>query len=542
MQGERYFALIRAGLFLALLGGGLTGMESANAVEPSPPELGTGAAGVACDVAGLNAIAPADTTIVAAEWTGTAHTYCKITGFVTSTAPSPNKIGFELALPGDWSGRYYFGGNGGAAGSIQDPPGPHAEAGFAAAATDTGHQGSPTDFSSLAGNLARKLDYGSRSVHLVAVATQAMTKAYYAKPARYRYYRGCSKGGQQGLVEVQDYAQDFDGVITGAPGTGMLFPAFAGIAQHMGASAANWVSPAKLALFDAEVVAECDKLDGAVDGIVQHPQLCHAKPETLLCKPGDDSAKCLTPGEVATINFISHDFRSESGKKFYPGFSVTGVANAWPPFLTGAAPPNAPGTPDPWVDPVRPGTAAHYIMAAGPQAFYDDRDHFNIITDFHFDDATIADNRRRSEALGQLGEKTDFSAFVAHGGKLLIWQGWNDPLVSPYHTYEYYRRVADASQGGLDAVRRYARLFMAPAVEHCRGGIGPQDVGDAALAAMIDWVETGRAPDSLVANRAPSPALPQRSFKICAYPQLSMFNKGGEINDAQSYRCATPPR
>jgi hypothetical protein len=60
-------------------------------------------------------------------------------------------------------------------------------------------------------------DFADRTAHEMAVATKALARAYYGRPARYAYFDGFSTGGMQGLSEAQRHADDFDGILAGAP-------------------------------------------------------------------------------------------------------------------------------------------------------------------------------------------------------------------------------------------------------------------------------------------------------------------------------------
>lgn len=61
--------------------------------------------------------------------------------------------------------------------------------------------------------------------------------------------------------------------------------------------------------------------------------------------------------------------------------------------------------------------------------------------------------------------------FFAHNGKLLIYQGFADPQVSPFQTISYYENVFD-NLGGASKSTNNVRLFLAPGMGHCGGGVG----------------------------------------------------------------------
>ncbi len=73
----------------------------------------------------------------------------------------------------------------------------------------------------------------------------------------------------------------------------------------------------------------------------------------------------------------------------------------------------------------------------------------------------------------------------AHGGKLLLWHGLTDWLITPHNTTDYYNKVI-ASAGGQDrGVTNLSKHYKAPGVDHCANGLG---VGKGA-----DQAELGRA-------------------------------------------------
>ena len=127
-----------------------------------------------------------DLTITKAEWFAAGSTpprggpgapvanpiklpaYCRLDGVIdrrTGADGQPYGIGFALALPGDWNGRFLFQGGGGLNGSVQPPIGatatggtPALTRGFAVVSTDTGHTGQGFD-ASFMGEQQAALDF-----------------------------------------------------------------------------------------------------------------------------------------------------------------------------------------------------------------------------------------------------------------------------------------------------------------------------------------------------------------------------------------------
>jgi feruloyl esterase len=123
------------------------------------------------------------------------------------------------------------------------------------------------------------------------------------------------------------------------------------------------------------------------------------------------------------------------------------------------------------------------------------------------------------------------TAFQRHGGKLMFVHGLADPIFSPLDTMDYYNRLA-ANNGGVAAVKNWARAFFVPGMTHCAGGPAT-DVFDG-LAAIIDWVENGHAPDRMIAA---GKSFPGRTRPLCAYPTQAHYSGRGSIEDAANFVC-----
>jgi feruloyl esterase len=72
---------------------------------------------------------------------------------------------------------------------------------------------------------------------------------------------------------------------------------------------------------------------------------------------------------------------------------------------------------------------------------------------------------------------------------------------------------------------------------HCAGGIGP-DSHDP-VSAVVDWVEKGKAPESIVASRVVNNKV-VRSRPLCPYPQVAKYSGQGSIDEAANFHCVAP--
>ena len=148
------------------------------------------------------------------------------------------------------------------------------------------------------------------------------------------------------------------------------------------------------------------------------------------------------------------------------------------------------------------------------------------------------DVRRRQAEYGIVigTDNPDLTGFRDRGGKMIIWHGWADQLITADGTIDYYKRVQQ-QMGGAKKTSDVARLFLAPGVSHCAGGPGPQPTG--VLDALLTWVEDGKAPDTLSATRHDQTGAVMRSRPLCQYPLVAKYKGTGSTDEAANFVCST---
>lgn len=525
------------------------------------------AAAATCDVKAIQAMAPAGTTITAAVPTAAPVPNCRIDGYVTTTSPRPNKNHFRLQLPDEnWQRRYYFVGLGGSAGYVptdsQIPGGNPLIRGFAVAGTDTGHQGNMLDWGFLT-DPAMAEDHVHRGAHATAVATQKITRDYYGVPSFFRYLSGCSGGGRMATESIQRYPDDFDGVLLGAPGgrSTATMLAFIQAAQQAHREPGAWLSPAKLAMLDRKVTAECDEIDGAKDEVIWDHRACRFDFTKLQCRDGD-GPECLTAPELKTLQAIIAGPRSPKGP-IKVGFPVSNISQ-WSGFL-GATPP-------PWSDAATneniARSSAGYVIGSSLAKVYFGQN-FNALKQLDFNNQGQID--AWFVAAKKIGYGYPYSADLRgmrkSGNKVILWNGVSDPCCIDTEMEQYYQDAA-AKVGGMAALRQFARFYRVPGMGHCGGGTGPQDAPDMLLQELINWVEKDEEPGPVVAHRGaeraqllfadpktrqvsgvlvPPPTGGSRDFLLCPYPMVSVFDRSkadlpGAVYDAKNWSCKASGR
>ena len=438
----------------------------------------------------------------------------------TGTAGATYGIGFAIALPQNWNGRFLLQGGGGLNGSVQFPLGasaagtdPGLARGFAVASTDTGHEGKGGFDGSFQQDQQASLDFAYVAIGRVAEIAKRIVAQHYGKAIDHSYFAGCSTGGREAMLMAERYPTYFDGVVAGSPA---MRTSYSGIGDRWVAAALNEIAPkddkgqplTRNALSDSDrktviegIINQCDALDGVKDRMIFNPKACHFEPKTLVCK-GAKTDGCLSAAQAAALEKGFAGPKDSKGRQVYPGFfwdtglaSTQGIAG----LLHGGSSPVGPG-----------------------------------FTDIGMDVDAAVDRVRNdpAEPISTTAHWTNLNTFSSHGGKLIFYHGDSDPWFSALDTVDYYERMTKAN-GGDEKARALSRLYLVPGMGHCAGGPETLDSFDA-LSAMVQWVEKGVAPDSLTATGR---SFPGRSRPLCAYPLHAHYKGQGNTEDAANFEC-----
>lgn len=438
--------------------------------------------------------------------------FCRVAGTIKPTPDSD--IRFEVWMPttANWNGKFIGVGNGVWAGSISyfEMIAPLTR-GYATAATDDGHQGSPLDAGFAAGHPEKLIDFGSRAPHEMTVAAKATIAAFYGKSPSRSLFVSCSTGGRQGLMEAFRYPTDYDGISSMAPANPMvplmvssLWTGYVALKDKT-----SMIPPAKFGMVQKAAVAACDANDGVKDGIISAPKSCRFDPAVLQCK-ADDAADCLTSAQVTALRGIYNGPKNpRTGQPIYPGFEP-GSEAMFPIQTTG---------PEPF------GAATTYMRDL---VFKDPKWDFRS---FDYDKDVTRALQAGSEALDV--PPTGLDSFFNGGRKLLLSHGWADGLIPAMSTVNFYNALTNHL--GAKKADAGARLFMAPGMGHCTGGDGPF-VFDV-ISSIDKWVETGTAPERIIASNPPM--APARTRPLCPYPQEVVYSGTGSTDDEKNFKCAT---
>ncbi len=467
--------------------------------------------------------------------------FCRVQGVIKPSADSDIK--FEVWLPSRsaWNGKYEGVGNGGFAGSlIYAAMNSASGAGYATSGTDTGHSGGSLELRWALGHPEKIVDFGWRAIHETAQASKAIIEAYYGSAPTRAYFTGCSDGGREALMEAERFPADYDGIVAGAPANFWTrLMANAVWTEQALDEPDSWLSPEKLSLVTKAALAACHGEDGYLDD----PGQCRFDPSSLVCNVGQTEA-CLSAPQLVALRKVYSGAVNASGKSILPGYAPGGEADpgAWVLWITGNE---------------RKRTAGTLMYGFGTGYFADmvfDKPDWRIDGQ-NVDDDLAAAVKKTGEAVDS--SDPDLSAFRAAGRKLIQYHGWSDAAIPARSSIDYYESAA-RKMGGIESIQSFYRLFMAPGMDHCGGGPGPNAVGGVfglpspthdpahdVVAALAHWVEDGVAPEKIVATRyrADDPVKgieAQRPW--CPYPATARYSGQGDREDAASFVCTAPAK
>jgi len=445
------------------------------------------------------------------------------------------ELRFELRMPTHWNGRFLFEGGGDldgvdwpAYGSLFGRLSPTALArGFAVVRTNSGHispSGSSTDATFAVDQQAR-IDYGFRALDRVTLAAKKIIGLYYGRPPAHSYFAGCSNGGRQAMEVTERFPLYFDGVVAGDPSFDISHVApwmvwniqvLTRIAPKDAAGRpilSKAYSDADLRLVTHAVLAQCDKLDGLEDGLINDMARCHFDPAVLACR-GPKTPSCLTQDQVTAMREVMQGPLDESGKPIYRSFPYdAGFAGGWRVIHLGTSATAASNgmestmgldtvryhsltPPDPGLDPLK----------------------FSL---------TEALARVRQTAAMNDADWTFLNTFAAHG-KLILYQGISDYGLSANQLAAWYGRLHTDTGG---RTQDWARLFLVPGMGHCDGGPATDQFDP--LTAIVDWVEHAEPPQRMVATGKHFPGMAR---PLCPWPKVARY-VGGDTRDAASFQC-----
>ena len=291
------------------------------------------------------------------------------------------------------------------------------------------------------------------------------------------------------------------------------------------------------------MLARCDALDGATDGLVQDTQACQRRFDFMrdvpTC-PGARDGSCLSQAQklaIAPIFSGATDqqrpallhvvpVRQRHRRRRHPFLGVHRTAGArlrrCRHDLQGAA-----------VDsPLTPGEGPAFSL------------NLNIDVALAELFATNATYTESAMSFMTPPDAQDMNDVRRRGAKMLVYHGVSDPIFSVADTERWFRGVDRNSGGRADD---FVRLYRVPGMGHCSGGPAT-DQADF-ITPLVKWVERGDEPEAIVASargagnpggvnaEVPADWSPDRTRPLCPYPSVAHYNGRGDVEQARNWSC-----
>jgi len=556
-----------------------------------PPGTTPGQPVVCEDLANLTGFPVPNTQITFAVLnpaTATLPAHCQVDGIINARVGNDgcnygDRFEVRLPMPAAWNGRFMFQGGGGTEGAVPAATGsagtlsPTLAHGWAVASQDGGHEntqlaqcasGSPNQFYLDAQGV---IDFSYQSIEVATLTAKYQVAAYYGDGPGRSYWVGCSTGGRQAMVMSQTFPQYYDGIVAGDPVYDLeaisfselwgLEKIFAITPTPITYTATTPPAPllypafplADQQLFTKAILQACDGLDGTVDGVIDNLPACQANfdpaayiftdtQQPLQCT-GAKLSTCLSAAQVSAVKQINQGPRTSSGETIeapagavaqdYPDNTVLGYAYDGGFMAPTGIPARKIGTATtPPGDFGQGASQIGWAWLSPPDPTFD-------ILGFNFD--TDTDLLVKSSPVATDSDSLDIKQFVKHNGKIIWYHGLSDPGPPVLGTINYYKELA-AQHGGLEGAAEFSRFYPIPNMGHCSGGPATDQFD--MLSPLVQWVENGVAPSSVVAtgvNFTTAPTTRQRP--LCPYPQQARFigGTGGDLSVATNYECIMPP-
>jgi pimeloyl-ACP methyl ester carboxylesterase len=481
--------------------------------------------------------------------------YCRVLGSIRPVDPAAPPINFQLNIPTQWNQKTIQVGGGGLNGSIPanlaaigtsgspisgafPPDAPYPlSSGYAMFGSDSGHQVAST-VADWALNDEAWVNFGHAALKKTHDAAFALVETLYGSRPRVSYFMGQSQGGREAMEVAQRYPDDYDGIVATLPLIGYSAHVIHKTLLAAAQTGPRWIPPAKQAPIGAEVLRQCDALDGLADGVIGNYLACSARFDPLKlpqpyaairCADGRDTGDaCVSDSQIETLNQmhapLRFGFEMANGWAEFPGYQVGresegGWLNITPQPSLQALPTLG-----------QPGATVSYGIIKDPA--------FNLS---NFTIAAFKDRIVQSSAIID-STNTDLSRFFARGGRLIIKAQGSDYASNPHTVMRYYDGLVQ--RFGQSAVDRHVRFYMLPNGDH-NGGVQslPARTAEPQYVDLIrmstDWVEKNVVPADapvLSAKEAVPPYTVSATRPMCRYPAYPRYI-AGDARQAGSYRC-----
>ncbi|KAF3135716.1 Tannase and feruloyl esterase [Orbilia oligospora] len=471
------------------------------------------------------------------NWVIAETNMCRLTLNVTTSSTS--NVIMEVWMPEDWKSsgqRFAITGNGGVSGCMTlSDLAFTASLGFATVGHNNGHDGT-----SSAPFLDRPeviKDFAWRATLTATQVGKAAINFFYQTSLTKSYYWGCSGGGRQGLKIAQDFPEEYDGIIAGNPAADFHHLVASGLYysyQTGPPTSPTWLSFEQWKAVDAEVLAQCDAIDGVADNVLEDPLKCKPRFENMLCGQLETwgTHQCLTTEQVSAVERIYSPVYGNKGRFFAPA-----------------------------VQPGNDQIFGFYLIYGAPSELGEEYIRYAIKNDATWElpptldeFLDIMDDLLDHDPYKTSANNPNLTPLKNSGHKLLVYHGTSDGYYSHENTIRLYENTAKNMTLKAKQLDDFYRLFPVAGLNHCNGGNGAWYFGgsgqsglgisgvnpsESILMKMVRWVENGEAPDTIRGYQInPATGKPAGAIREhCRHPLKNMYKGSGDPLLPGSWEC-----
>lgn len=396
--------------------------------------------------------------------------------------------------------------------------------------------------------------FGYEAIHELSTLGKEFTRRFFnmSDTKLYSYYQGCSEGGRDGWSQVQRFADEWDGAVTGAPAFRFSFQQV----QHLYSNVVEqtlgyYPPPCELEKIVNETIAACDPLDGKTDGVVARSDLCklHFNTSSVVGKPyycaastgssviGPFAGSTSNPEQNGTVTAkavevadkIIEGLHDLQGRRVYLSYQ--------PAASFGDARTQYNNETHSWELSISSGGGefvSRYLNLVNSSTL----DSLDNVTYDTLKDWIYHGWQRYEDTLHTTWP--DLTPFQSAGGKVLHVHGGSDSSIPPASSVRYYESVRSVMYPGQSynesnaALQDWYRLFLIPGAEHC-GSNSLQPNGpfpQTTLETLINWVEKGITPTRLNGTVLSGPNAGETQ-QICAWPLRPYWKNNGTELECQ---------
>jgi len=478
--------------------------------------------------------------------------YCRVYGEIGPVDRAAQPIRFALNLPATWNGKAVQFGGGAFDGYLKQSDGrgrgvvgvlgaaTPLERGYATFGSDAGHHHHylllPDALNAVhaefALNVEQRRNFAQDSLKKTHDVAVALIRMHYGRATQRMYFLGGSTGGREALKVVQNWPQDYDGVLAAYAAWDQIESdlQFIRVSQALYAQGdraeRGWLPTSKTKLVLRESMAACDAQDGLRDGMISDVAGCHFEPEKLMCADGKDHRGCLSKGQLRTVETYAtaqvSDYAMVHGMRLMPGYNVLAGANLRD---------NRGLLRRPMHRPFVFLNSFQLLVGDGVLRYFLTRDKafdalkFDVKTGGKWRDGIL------EQSLEDDASDADLTVFERRGGKLLLVHGTADATIPTNSSVAYYQRVVkEMGQARADG---FMRLYLLPGFAH---GYGTFNAGFDGLGVLDSWAEKRIAPAGLV-MRDGNKASKGRTRPMCEWPLWAKYRGSGDVTNAGSFVC-----